>query len=99
MENILFGNLTPEDIVVLVSVFGISVGNSLSDEELLVLGNFMVSAGVALLIVVTQRALLKTQQEITMPNTQTQIDALRKEIQQIKDVLNKRLDHDYSYFY
>jgi hypothetical protein len=91
MDNILFNNLSPDEIVALVSVFSISVGNSLSDEELLVLGNFMVSAGVGLLIIVTQRALLKNQESNTGPDTQVQIQELKKEIQQLKKMLNSQI--------
>lgn len=91
MDNILFRNLSPNEIVALVSVFGIGVGNSLSDEELLVLGNFMVSAGVALLLIVTQRALLKSQESSIAPDMQLQIQELRTEIQQLKDILNNQI--------
>lgn len=91
MDNILFSNLSPDEIVALISVFGISVGNSLSDEELLVLGNFMVSSGVALLLIVTQRALLKNQESNAMPDMQVQIEELRKELQQLKEKLNNQI--------
>ncbi len=91
MNSRLFSNLTPDEIVALVSVFGISAGNSLSDEELLVLGNFMVSAGVALLIIVTQRALLKNQGLDTLPDVQVQIQELKEEIQQLKELLNNKI--------
>lgn len=91
MDDILFSNLTPNEIVALVSVFGIGVGNSLSDEELLVLGNFMVSAGVALLLIVTQRALLRSQEASIAPDMQLQIQELRTEIQQLKEILNNQI--------
>ncbi len=89
MDNNLFDNLTPDEMVALVSVFGITVGNALNDEELLVLGNFMVSAGVALLLVVTQKALLKSHQQQTTSDIQDQISELRNEIQQLREMLSQ----------
>lgn len=63
----------------------------ISNPPSLVLGNFMVAAGVALIIIVTQRALLKNQELSTAPDMQVQIQELRKEIQQLKEMLNNQI--------
>jgi hypothetical protein len=89
MENVLFSNLTPEEIVTLVAVFGIIVGDTLNDNELAVLANFMVSAGVALLIMVSQRALIKNQEQAVTQSMQ--IEKLQKEVDELKQLLN---NHD-----
>lgn len=91
MDDILFFNLSPEEIVVLVAIFAIGVGRNLTEDELLVLGNFMVSAGVALLIIVTQRVLIRNQeQQSTHTDVQSKIQNLEKEVQQLKQLLHNQ---------
>lgn len=88
MEDILFSNLTPDEIVLLAATLAISLGDVFSDEELLVLANFFVATGVGLLIIVSARALIKhRREENTAPDIQLQIRQLREELRQIKYAL------------